>query len=92
MTEPKHTRGELITWTSQEDAIEKLCIEKGFETIGEAFDKANAARLVQGWNLLNRLEEMGVSDAVKEIAELRKEIQDMKDAADDAGMERDLRD
>jgi hypothetical protein len=33
-------------------------------------DRANAARLAQGWNLLNRLEEMGINaDKVPEMLE-----------------------
>lgn len=46
----------------------------------EMKDKAisDAARLVSGWNLLNRLDEMGVQDALKEIQELRDYIRKLE--------------
>lgn len=103
-TEPKHTDAEL---SAQDSIIYARCVPMAYASSGNGLDwlpgcrflddetaKANAARLVQGWNhlneldrlkttpdkvlnLLNRLEETGVSDAVAEIKKLRDEVRDL---------------
>jgi hypothetical protein len=87
MSEAKHTKGNLNVCKRASTAIED---ETGLviATTGGWSDskrddvlecqQANAARLCAGWNLLNRLEEMGVApdDVPKLIIVLREALDD----------------
>lgn len=67
-TEPKHTVGEM-TRSGQFLKIQSVIIGESFGSVKGSYE-ANAARLVAGWNLLNRLDEMGVdAEQVPEIVE-----------------------
>lgn len=58
-----HTKGEAVT-SEQGLAVfvdGAMIAETDFTLYGKGDKFANAARLVKGWNLINRLDEMGVS-------------------------------
>lgn len=81
-----HTKGEAVHFT-EDGTIGTILIGEKLDPLAQsqpvahrdivkaiAVRQANAARLARGWNLLNRLDEMGITadEAVERLREARK--------------------